>query len=208
MIWTLLLVFTAVVSAVVFFFVGIGFRKKVAEREIGSAEEEATRILNDAIKSAEAKKREAMIEAKEEILKNRNEAEREIKEQRQDLNKLERRVQQKEESLDRKIDNAEKKEETLNRKIKETEEINKKLAEQVDAQLELLEKISGFTVEEAKHYLLDSLQEEIQHESALKIKEAEAQVKDTADRKAREIISYAISKCAADYVADATVSVV
>ena len=149
-----------------------------------------------------------MIEAKEEILKNRNEAEREIKEQRQDLNKLERRVQQKEESLDRKIDNAEKKEETLNRKIKETEEINKKLAEQVTAQMELLEKISGFTVEEAKHYLLDSLQEEIQHESALKIKEAEAQVKDTADRKAREIISYAISKCAADYVADATVSVV
>ncbi|MCQ2446637.1 MAG: Rnase Y domain-containing protein, partial [Clostridia bacterium] len=199
---TLLPILTAVISAVVFFFLGITFRKKVAEREIGSAEDEATRILNEAIKSAEAKKREAMVEAKEEILKNRNEAEREIKEQQQDLKKLEKRIQQKEETLDRKIDNAEKKEETLNRKIKETEEITKELADQKLAEQETLEKISGFTREEAKNYLLESLQQDIQHEAALKIKEMDAQIKDNADRKAREIISYAISKCAADYVAD------
>ncbi len=205
---TLLPILTAVISAVVFFFLGITFRKKVAEREIGSAEDEATRILNEAIKSAEAKKREAMVEAKEEILKNRNEAEREIKEQQQDLKKLEKRIQQKEETLDRKIDNAEKKEETLNRKIKETEEITKELADQKLAEQETLEKISGFTREEAKNYLLESLQQDIQHEAALKIKEMDAQIKDNADRKAREIISFAISKCAADYVADATVSVV
>lgn len=205
---TLLPILTAVISAVVFFFLGITFRKKVAEREINSAEDEATRILNDAIKSAESKKREAMVEAKEEILKNRNEAEREIKEQQQDLKKLEKRIQQKEETLDRKIDNAEKKEETLNRKIKEAEEINKELVEKKLAEQEVLEKISGFTREEAKAFLLDSLQQDIQHEAALKIKEMEAQVKDNADRKAREIISFAISKCAADYVADATVSVV
>lgn len=205
---TLLPILTAVISAVVFFFLGITFRKKVAEREISSAEDEATRILNDAIKSAESKKREAMVEAKEEILKNRNEAEREIKEQQQDLKKLEKRIQQKEETLDRKIDNAEKKEETLNRKIKEAEEINKELVEKKLAEQEVLEKISGFTREEAKAFLLDSLQQDIQHEAALKIKEMEAQVKDNADRKAREIISFAISKCAADYVADATVSVV
>ena len=205
---TLLPILTAVISAVVFFFLGITFRKKVAEREISSAEDEATRILNDAIKSAESKKREAMVEAKEEILKNRNEAEREIKEQQQDLKKLEKRIQQKEETLDRKIDNAEKKEETLNRKIKEAEEINKELVEKKLAEQEALEKISGFTREEAKAFLLDSLQQDIQHEAALKIKEMEAQVKDNADRKAREIISFAISKCAADYVADATVSVV
>ncbi len=204
----LLPILTAVISAVVFFFIGVGFRKRVAEREIGSAEEEATRILNDAIKSAEAKKREAMVEAKEEILRNRNEAEREIKEQRQDLSKHEKRIQQKEETLDRKIDNAEKKEETLDRKIKEADEVRKKLEEQKLAQQEALEKISGFTTEEAKNYLLKSLEDDLQHESALKIKEMEAQVRDTSDRKAREIISYAISKCAADYVADATVSVV
>ncbi|MBR5742814.1 MAG: ribonuclease Y, partial [Clostridia bacterium] len=204
----LLPILAAVISAVVFFFIGIGFRKKVAEREIGSAEEEATRILNDAIKSAEAKKREAMVEAKEEILRNRNEAEREIKEQRQDLSKHEKRIQQKEETLDRKIDNAEKKEETLDRKIKEADEVKKKLEEQKLAQQEALEKISGFTTEEAKSYLLKSLEDDLQHESALKIKEMEAQVRDASERKAREIISFAISKCAADYVADATVSVV
>ena len=204
----LLPILTAVIAAVIFFFLGVNFRKKVAEREISSAEDEATRILNEAIKSAEAKKREAMVEAKEEILKNRNEAEREIKEQQQDLKKLEKRIQQKEETLDRKIDNAEKKEETLNRKIKEAEETNKELAEKKLAEQEVLEKISGFTREEAKNYLLESLQQDIQHEAAVKIKEMDAEIKDNADRKAREIISYAISKCAADYVADATVSVV
>jgi len=201
-------VLAAVISAVAFFFVGVNFRKKVAEREIGSAEEEATRLLNEAIKTAEAKKREALVEAKEEILKNRNEAEREIKEQRQDVAKLEKRIQQKEESLDRKIDNTERKEETLNRKIKETEEINKALEEKKQSQLELLEKISGFTTEEAKKYLMESLKADLEHETALKIKEAEAQVKEASDRKAQEILGFAISRCASDYVADATVSVV
>ena len=189
-------------------FMGINIRKKTAEQEIGSAEAEAKRIVAEAIKTAEAKKKEYVLEGKDEVHRFRNESEKEIADRRKEVQRQERRIQQKEETLDRKIDNAEKKEETLDRKIKEADEVRKKLEEQKLAQQEALEKISGFTTEEAKNYLLKSLEEDLQHESALKIKEMEAQVRDASDRKAREIISYAISKCAADYVADATVSVV
>lgn len=204
----LLPVVSAAIAAIIFFFVGISFRKKVAEREINSAEEEAKRILNDAIKSAEAKKREALVEAKEEILKNRNEAEREIKDQRQDLSKYEKRIQQKEETLDRKIDNLDKKDEILAKKIKEADEHSAEIQEIKNQQTSVLEKLSGYTVEEAKAYLLNSLKSELQHEAAMRIMENETQIKDASDHKAREIIAFAISKCSADYVADATVSVV
>ena len=188
--------------------VGIQRRKKSAEQQIGSAEEEATRIVNEAYKSAESKKREAMVEAKEEILKAKNEHEREVKERRADLQRQEHRLQQKEENLDRKTENIEKKEEQLSSKLSRLEATQAEAEQIKKSQLEVLERISGYTAEEAKHYLLQQLEEEVTHESAMKIKEIEARFKDEADTKAREIISLAIQRCAADHVAEATVSVV
>ena len=183
-------------------------RRATAEREIGSAEEEAKRIVNEAYKSAESKKREALVEAKEEILKARNEYEREEKERRADLQKQERRLQQKEENLDRKTENIEKKEEVLSAKIADLDQERDEVERIKKSQMEVLERISGFTAEEAKNYLLKQLEEDVTHESAMKIKEIEARFKDEADTKAREIISLAIQRCAADHVAEATVSVV
>ena len=183
-------------------------RKATAEREIGSAEEEATRIVNDAYKSAESKKREALVEAKEEILKARNEYEQEEKERRADLQKQERRLQQKEENLDRKTENMERKEEHLSNRLARLEATQAEAERLKQEQVDMLEKISGFTAEEAKAYLLSQLEADVTHESAMKIKEIEARFKDEADSKAREIISLAIQRCAADHVAEATVSVV
>ena len=197
-----------VVAAVVFFLLGIRYRKDVAEKEISSAEEEATRIINEAIKSSENKKREALLEAKEEILKNRSEYEREVKERRAEQQKQERRLQQKEENLDHKTEMIEKKEEALAQKHaaadKEQEEI--KLIKR--SQTEMLERISGFTAEQAKDYLIAQVESEVTHETALKIKEIEARAKDEADQRAREIVATAIQRCAADHVAEITVSVV
>jgi len=196
------------VAAVVFFVLGNQYRKNVAEKEIGSAEEEAKRIINESIKSAESKKREALVEAKEEILKARNEYEKEVKERRSDLQKQERRLQQKEETLDRKTDNIEKKEETLSRKLAELEEAREEVNTLKKSEMDVLERISGFTAEEAKNYLIAQLEADVTHESAMKIKEIEAHYKEEADTIARELISGAIQRCAADHVAEATVSVV
>ena len=201
-------VITAVVALIIGIPIGIQIRKRTAEKEINSAEEEAKRIINESIKSAESKKREALVEAKEEILQARNEYEREVKERRADLQKQERRLQQKEENLDRKTENIEKKEDTLQRKLAELDEARDEVATVKKTQMEVLERISGFTAEEAKAYLLDQLEADVTHESAMKIKEIEARFKDEADTKAREIISLAIQRCAADHVAEATVSVV
>ena len=196
------------VAAVVFFVIGVQYRKRVAEKEISSAEEEAKRIINDAIKSAESKKREALVEAKEEILKARNEYEREEKERRGDLQKQERRLQQKEENLDRKTENMERKEEAVARRMEELDE-QKQAAEQLRLdQLAALERISGLTTEEAKNYLIAQVEADVTHESAMKIKEIEAHYKEEGDNLARELISLAIQRCAADHVAEATVSVV
>ena len=197
-----------VIALVIGFPIGIQYRKKVAEKEISSAEDEAKRIINEAIKSAEGKKREALLEAKEEILKNRTEYEKEVKERRADLQKQERRLQQKEENIDRKTDAIEKKEEALSQKHdalqKEQDEI--KLIKR--SQTEMLERISGFTAEQAKEYLIQQVESEVTHETALKIKEIEARAKDEADQRAREIVATAIQRCAADHVAEITVSVV
>lgn len=198
----------AVVGGVICFPLGIRYRKNVSEREISSAEEEGTRIVNEAIKSAESKKREALLEAKEEILKNRSEYEKEVKERRADLQRQENRLQQKEENLDRKIESVEKKEEALSQKHaaidKEAEEIRAvKLS-----QIEMLERISGFTTEEAKQYLIDQVEAEVIHETALKIKEVESRMKEECEARAREVVAQAIQRCAADQVADMTVSVV
>ena len=184
------------------------YRKKVSEREIGSAEEKAKQIINDAYKSAESKRRETLLEAKEEIHKSRSEYEREVKERRAELQKQERRLQQKEETLDRKTDTLDKKTDALNQKIAAIDTKQNEINQLKKAQMELLEKISGYTVEEAKAFLINSLKDDVVHEQALMVKELENQYKDEADSRAREIIATAIQRCAADHAAEATVSVV
>ncbi|MBS6216550.1 MAG: ribonuclease Y [Clostridiales bacterium] len=201
-------VITAVIAFAIGIPVGIQWRKNVAEKEISSAEEEAKRILNEAIKGAEAKKREALVEAKEEILQARNEYEREVKERRADLQKQERRLQQKEENLDRKTENMEKKEENLQSKLTELDSAREEVAVVKKTQMEVLERISGFTAEEAKAYLIHQIEDDVTHEAAMKVKEIETRYKEEADTKAKEILSLAIQRCAADHVAEATVSVV
>ena len=183
-------------------------RKATAEREIKSAEDEATRIVNEAYKSAESKKREALVEAKEEILKAKNEHEKEVKDRRAELQRQENRLQQKEENLDRKTENIEKKEEQLSTKLAKLDATQAEAEQLKQKQVDELERISGLTAEEAKNYLLKQLEEDVTHESAMKIKEIEARFKDEADTRAREIISLAIQRCAADHVSEATVSVV
>ncbi len=155
-----------------------------------------------------ARKGEALVEAKEEIHKARSEYEREEKARRAELQKQERRLQQKEETLDRKVDAVEKKNDTLNSKIAAAEAQQKEIALVKKSQLEMLEKISGFTVEEAKNYLIASIRDDVTHEMAVKVKEVEAQYKDEADERAREIIATAIQRCAADHASEITVSVV
>ena len=183
-------------------------RKDFAEREIGSAEEEARRILNDAIKSAESKKREATVEAKEEILKARSEFDKEIKDRRNEIQRQENRLNSKEENLDRKLENLERKEENVNARIAQLEAEKQELDGLKNSQLELLERISGLTVEEAKRYLIDQLADDVTHEQALKLKEIQTRYKEEAETYAREQIALAIQRCAADHVAEATVSVV
>ena len=203
-VWIIILLVLAVVG----FAAGTIYRKKVAEREISSAEDEAKRIINEAIKNAESKKREALVEAKEEIHKNRSEFEREEKLRRSEVQKQERRLQQKEEALDRKTDALEKKNETLSSKIAAVEAQQAEVALVKKSQLEMLEKISGFTVEEAKAYLIENIKNDVTHEMAMKVKEVEAQYKEEADNRAREIITTAIQRCAADHTSEVTVSVV
>ena len=204
----ILIVVALIVGAAVGAVMGYQRRKATAEREIGSAEEEARRIINEAIKSAESKKREATVEAKEEILKARTEFDKEVKDRRNELQRQENRLNQKEENLDRKTENMEKKEDALAAKTAQVERERAEVEEIKGHQLEQLERISGLTVDEAKHYLIEKIQDEVTHEEALKIKEIQTRFKEEADTYAREQIALAIQRCAADHVAEATVSVV
>ena len=190
------------------FVAGSTYRRKTAEAKIGSAEEEAKRIINEAIKGGENKKREMLLEAKEEIHKSRSEYEREVKERRAEVSKQERRLQQKEEALDKKIDLHEKKEDELAKRIAAIDKKQEEVESLKRSQMEVLEKISGLTQEEAKAYILKGVEENVRHETAMKIKEIEAQMKEEADQTAREIIATAIQRCAADHAAETTVSVV
>jgi len=190
------------------FFLGITYRKKISEREISSAEDEAKRIINESIKSAENKKREALLEAKEEIHKSRTDYEREVKERRAELTKQERRLQQREENMERKADALDKKSESLTRRLAEAETRQEEIDAIRQKQVDELEKISGYTREEAKAYLISTLESEVTHELASKLKNLEAQFKEDAEQKAKEYISLAIQRCAADHVAEAAVSVV
>ncbi len=201
-------VIALVVGLLIAFPLGVQYRKRVAEAELGSAEEEAKRILSDAIKAAESKKKEALVEAKDEIHKMRTETDKELKERRSEVQRQERRMQQKEESLDRKTENLEKKEEALSEKLHQAEARLEEVEKLKQNQFDMLERISGYTAEQAKEYLLANLENELTHEKALKISMYETRLKDESDQKAREIISQAIQRCAADHVAEVTVSVV
>ena len=206
--WIVLIIVAAAIAGAAAFIAGVAHRKKIAESEIGSAEQEAKRIISDALKTAEAKKKEAILEGKDEIHRQRTEAEREIADRRREVQRQERRIQQKEETLDKKLEHLETKEENINAKTRQAEE---KLAEAETikkSQFEMLERISGFSMEQAKDYLLQNLENELVHEKAVKIMVIEQQTRDEAENKAREIISLAIQRCAADHVAEATISVV
>ena len=198
----------AAAAGAVCFLAGVAHRKKTAEFTIGSAEQEAKRIVSEAIKNAEAKKKEAVLEGKDEIHRLRNESEKELNDRRKEVQRQERRIQQKEETLDKKIESLENKEEVLNNKIKQAEECLSEAESVKKSQFEMLERISGFTMEQAKDYLLKNLEDELTHDKAVKLMEFEQQTRDEAEKSAREIISMAIQRCAADHVAEATISVV
>lgn len=183
-------------------------RRKEAEAAIGGAENEAKRIVEESKKAAESKKREILLEAKEETHKLRLESDKEIKERRSEISRQERRIQQKEENLDKKTDAIEAKEEKLNKKMKDLEAKEEEIAKLKEQEIETLEKLSGLTAEEAKQYLLKDLESQIRHEAAMLVKEVEQQTKDEAEKRAKNIVASAIQRVAADHAAETTVSVV
>ena len=190
------------------FALGILHRKRVAEAEIGSAEQQARKILEDGIKAADTKKKEALIEAKEEILQTKNEFDKEVKDRRNEITRQERRIAQKEEILDRKTEALEKKDEKLTAKLKEATELNEEIEQLKNQQFETLQQVAGMTAEEAKAQLIAELEAEITHEKAMKITELEEQFREDAEEKAKEILSFAIQRCAVDHASEITVSVV
>ena len=199
---------TLVIAVPVSALAAINYRKKVVEAKIGNADEKAREIIDEALKTAETKKRESLLEVKEESIRTKNELDKEIKERRAEAQRYERRVQQKEENIDKKADAIEKKEASLTHReetlAKQREEISK-LNEQ---RLQELERISGLTSEQAKDYLLKIVEDEVKHETAVMIKEMESRAKEEADKKAKEYVVTAIQKCAADHVSETTISVV
>ena len=201
-------VIAVVVTALIVWHAAISYRKRVVEQKIGTAEDKAREIIDEALKTAEAKKREGLLELKEESLRNKNELERESRERRNELQKFEKRVLAKEEAVDRKADVIEKKESQL---ASREDKINKRQAE-VDAlgekRLQELERISGLTSEQAKDYLLKTVEDDVKHETALLVKELETRAREEADKKAKEYVVTAIQRCAADHVAETTISVV
>lgn len=197
-----------ILVAIIGIIVGFTIRKTIAEKKIGNAEELAKKIVEDANKEAETAKKEILLEAKEEAHRIRLENERENRERRLEIQKQEKRLLQKEESLDKKADSLEKKEEALIIKERELEEKENRINELYEQQVKELERLSGLTCEEAKEILLNDVKKEVDYEAAMLIKEMENRVKEESEKKAREIISYAIQKCAVDYVAESTVTVV
>ncbi|MEZ0535740.1 ribonuclease Y [Caldicellulosiruptoraceae bacterium PP1] len=205
------IIITSVVSlivAIIAFFIGYLYRKKIAEKVIKSAEQEAFRIIDEAKKQAEASKKEATLSAKEEIHRARNDFEREVRERRSELQRLERRLIQKEEMLDKKTSQVEEKDEQLNQKLKDIQKLQEEIEEIKKKENEELQRISGLTQEEAKQIIIKSVEQEVKHDLAVMIKEYEQQAKEEADKKAREIISLSIQRYSSDYVAENTVSVV
>ena len=203
-----ILIVSAIGALVVGAVVGILIRKGIGERAIGSAEKEAKRILDDGVKNAEAKKKELLLEGKEEVLRLRNETERELKERRSEVSRQERRLSQKEENLDKKTESLEKKSEQLDEKLKANDALREQINEVLAKHVRRLEEISGYTAEQAKNELLDRIESEVQHELAQKLDELESRFKEEADAKARNLLSLAIQRCAADHVTESTISAV
>ncbi len=197
-----------VVIGLVAFYVGITYRKSKFEKVVGSAEQQAKKIIESAQKEAEGKKRESLLEVKEEMHKSRAELDKEIKERRGEISRQERRLQQKEETMDKKLESLEQKEEALAKKNKDLEVMQQEVAEIQKKQLVQLEKISGLSATEAKELLLSSIESEVKHEAAVRVKAIEDEAKEEADKRARNIISLAIQRCAADHATETTVSVV
>lgn len=199
---------TLVIVVLLVWKTAIAYRIKVVEAKLGSAEEKAREIIDEALKTAETKKREALLEAKEESLKTKNELERETKERRAELQRYEKRVLAKEETLDKKTEALEKKESKISAKEVELDKIKVEAEEMHNRQLQELEKISGLTSEQAKEYLLKTVEDEVKHETAMLVKELENKAKEEADKKAKDYVVTAIQRCAADHVAETTISVV
>ena len=197
-----------IVSAVISHFVTVSNLKKNAESKIGNAENKAREIIDDAVKTAEAKKKESLLEIKEESIKNKNELERESKERRSELQRYEKRVLSKEEALDKRSEAIEKREASFTAKEEQLKQREKKVDELSQQRVQELERISGLTSEQAKEYLLKTVEEDVKHDTAKMIKEMEAQAKEEADKKAKECVVTAIQRCAADHVAETTISVV
>ena len=196
------------VTALIAWKCAISYHVKVSEAKVGSAEEKAREIIDDALKTAETKKREALLEAKEENMKAKNDLDKEIKERRSEVNRYEKRVLGKEETLDKKLDALERRESKLNAREAGFEKEKAKVEELRQSHLRELEKISGLTSEQAKEYLLKTVEEDVKHETAVLVKELERQAKDEADKKAKDLVVTAIQKCAADHVSETTISVV
>jgi ribonuclease Y len=197
-----------IVAATVAWFAGIAYRKNIAEAKIGKAEDKARDIIDEALKDAESKKRDILLTAKEEALKTKNDIEKEVKDRRSEIQHMEKRVLQREENLDKKSDAMEKKEQSLASK---EANLAKKLAaadELMAKREQELERISGLTSEQAKEYLLKSVEDDVKHETAIMIKEMESRAKEEADKKAKEYVVSAIQKCAADVVSESTISLV
>ena len=182
--------------------------KKQNEQRIGSAEEKARAIIDEALTTAETKKREALLEAKEENIKTRNDLEKEIRDRRSEVQRNERRIQQKEETIDRKSDALERKEQSLTARDESLQKQKEEISKLSEQKVQELERISGLTSEQAKDYLLKTVEEDVKHDSAVMIKEMEAEAKEEADKKAKEYVVSAIQRCAADHVAESTISVV
>ena len=207
-VFILAIIVVAVVVGLVFFFIGYSVYKKKITNQIGNAEEKAREILDEALKSAEAKKREGLLEIKEESIKYKNEIEKENKERRAELQRSERRVQQKEESLDKKLEQIERKEAAISSKEAELAKEKETVSKLNEQRLQELERISGYTSDEAKEYLLKIVEDDLKHEKAVRIKEMESQIKDECSQKSKEYVVNAIQRCAADHVSDVAISVV
>ena len=201
-------VITLLVTAVVVYFVTTAYYKKVTEAKIGNADEKAREIIDEAVKTAETKKREAMLEAKEESIRVKNDLDKEVKERRAEIGRSERRIVQKEENLDKKLEAIEKREARFAAKAEEINRQKAQVAKLNDERVKELERISGLTSEQAKDYLLKTVEEDVKIDTAKLIKEMEHKAKEEADKKAKEYVVTAIQKCAADHVAETTISVV
>jgi ribonuclease Y len=197
-----------VLVGVISWFLAIAYRKKIAEAKIGKAEDKAREIIDEALKSAEAKKREILLEAKEEALKTKNDMEKEVKDRRNEVQRLEKRVMSREENLDRKNEAVEKKEAALAKRETELEALKLEVSDLETKRTQELERISGLTSEQAKEYLLKTVEDDVKHETAVMIKELETRAKEEADKKAKDYIVTAIQKCAADHVSETTISLV